>query len=78
MTDLEKVKKMEELNWKPSSTYWSEKYLKEKARADSLEKSLSKTLRIYLNGWALGKTGVDVNFALSCYHVYEKELLEGG
>lgn len=26
MTDLDKVKRMEELNWKPASQYWCEQY----------------------------------------------------
>lgn len=26
MTDLEKIKQMEELNWKPASQYWCEQY----------------------------------------------------
>lgn len=26
MTDLDKIKRMEELNWKPASQYWCEQY----------------------------------------------------
>ena len=30
MTDLEKVKMMEDMNWKPAAQYWKEQYEKVK------------------------------------------------
>lgn len=39
MTDLEKVKLMEDLNWKPAAQYWKGQYLK---AHEAREKAIAK------------------------------------
>lgn len=37
MTDLEKVQRMRDHNWKPSSQYWHELYVKSQAEIEQLK-----------------------------------------
>jgi hypothetical protein len=37
MTDLEKVQRMADLNWKPASQYWHELYIKSQAEVEKLK-----------------------------------------
>lgn len=40
MDDLERIKLMAELNWKPASQYWHELYVKSQAKVDELEQRI--------------------------------------
>jgi hypothetical protein len=40
MTDLEKVRRMADLNWKPASQYWYEMYVKSQAKVEQLEQKI--------------------------------------
>ena len=50
MTDLDKIKQMEELNWKPASQYWCEQYHMKRKKlveaADEIER-LRDALQFY-------------------------------
>jgi len=40
MTDLEKVQRMADLNWKPASQYWHEQYVKSQAEVEKLKQKI--------------------------------------
>jgi hypothetical protein len=42
MTDLEKVQRMAECNWKPASQYWHELYVKSQAEVADLKLKIKK------------------------------------
>ena len=42
MTDLERVRRMAELNWKPASQYWYELYTKSQAEIQQLKQKIKE------------------------------------
>jgi hypothetical protein len=42
MNDLEKVQRMADLNWKPSSQYWHELYVKSQAEVEKVKQKIAE------------------------------------